>query len=689
MSGRLPFVVACLWGRLATAGALQPGGGEIEGIVIDDAGHAVGGADVVATACEGSARRVTVTDARGQFTLTVAAPALLDLAVIRRHGASVIARVLRVGPGDRVVLRVQGDEFVRSSGGSTAVHDGSQLPSVRWDGVPLFADGTLAGYVSNSVGARAAGTGAGPGIAGLGPDEVRVTLDGMRLDDPIDGRVPWDLPFWIFGVANMGDDGGATGGLGRAVVRLSSATAEPKSSGVIAAQRRAGETQLTGTAGRCAAAVTVRVGAAAVQETSGHERWQGPVLARGHVEIGEWEIAGVGLVHQGQTRFARSGPIEPASQPATLTQRLVVATAEARRGWAGSSAEFLATAGHVRGRRDVQTRQGGVPLKMQSERSHVGVEFSAGGQAAGRHRLRLGAQVDATSGFWRVREMRPALPQKFDEPMRARGYELAAGADERWRMFRFAEVEFGVRAEKRWLRNQTDGGGIETDPLLMPRMHLRVWDESTALQASVTAARFAGPAPLSWMQPGDQPTDVALAAPVEDLVAAALSWEPTGLRLGVDGFATRSAHVVEDRLDLTARRRIVENQSDARRLYRGIRFQAEGHGAGLRFGGAYLLSRLWGNYAGPLQATPDYLDRTHDLRVWAAAVKQVRGFEVRVGVVGRLQSGAARMVDGGVGLARALGRTVIWGALEGFNVTGSAAAGTDPVSLRLVVGIEL
>ena len=70
--------------------------------------------------------------------------------------------------------------------------------------------------------------GDGPVLAGTDPAEADLRLSGFSLRDPVDGRVPWELPLPLFAGArpHLGAGDAVDGETGRAMVDLYAPRAE-------------------------------------------------------------------------------------------------------------------------------------------------------------------------------------------------------------------------------------------------------------------------------------------------------------------------------------------------------------------------------------------------------------------------------------------------------------------------------
>ena len=342
-----PLVLAAL---LAGGRARAETAVEVEGQVRDGKGRPVPGADVVVTDPAGRLRRAAVSDSDGRFVLRVPDGGPRRIAFYTERGARVTAVMLPLAAGTRVWLdAADGGAATRV----TVLEADDRLPggpAGRGRGRDLrTALVALPGVAAPGVPAD------GPVLLGADPAEAQLRVDGFLLNDPIDGRAPWELPTILFAAASptFGLDETGARGSGLARVELSSRRAERATEGGLSvagalaapageaqgAERptgwsQGGSAELTAGAVRAGGRLRGHLATApgwlpfesdpeSVTAMRGRRARNVPWLARADAEADGWELGLLGLGSHDRWSYGRAGRIVPPRDPTARARDLV------------------------------------------------------------------------------------------------------------------------------------------------------------------------------------------------------------------------------------------------------------------------------------------------------------------------------------------------------------------------------
>jgi hypothetical protein len=592
----------------------------IEGAVLDEAGRPAVGADVVATAEDEVARYATTCGEDGRFLLDLPGGGAITMLIAGRHGAVVASRVLRVLPGERVVLSVSGGQ-VRELLRSREPGQGGDAAR-RW----LSRTRDLAGLIPHLPGGVEGSvlTG-GPGLQGAGPGDLRLVLDGLDLADPITGAAPLGLPLFLFDrVGARADLATSEGAIGAAVLDLVAAgdvqgwRSEARGGLEVVEGGERGEAGEVGEVGAKAGA-------------SGAGRLEVGVEGSGQVPAGRGRLGVRAALAPAEAGFAPAGRSQAAlvfgraslggfglrgnglwaSGRQETAPALLPADAAARRehGLTTFSLEADRALGHVPGGLVL-----GVGLVQAGERSadYLGKgrdatasRFTAAARAALRGAL-LGVHVSefaaglATS--WGARDAhRPARLLDRGLAGTANSTTPWAAWEHRWRPRSIVELRGGVRAETTWARGGPASAEVRLDPgpRLLPHGRLTIWHERTGLAAVGGGGRYGVPLRLDPLLRGTPPGARSLALSVEDVWFAGVGWRRARAGVQVDALQRESRSILEDRSAFETGRLELGNPEGAWRRYRGLILQGDLRPMrALLLDGAWALGALDGDHVG-------------------------------------------------------------------------------------------
>jgi hypothetical protein len=696
LGGIVLFAAAVGPGRGRAQGGAAEAAVEIAGLVRARDGSAAGGADVVVTDPEGASRRAAICDPEGRFSLSVPGGGPIVVRIYTSGGAVVAGHVADATGLGRLWLEVEGSRVVRVDRQAPPGALAAVAPAAP-GGRPIVRTRDLGGLVEATPGgAPATPMTFGPGLLGAGQGELRVTLAGMKLTDPLGGRAPLRAPLALFAPTAARADLGAAlddatgGGLlalaapaadRRAAVTFESAgawTAAPRGPGGASAEGRVETQAQVASAGGGA---RLWVAAAPVRGAEGpaldrpyatvhQERALTPAVARADLRAGAWTLDATGLALHEQRRDRPAARIVPLDARDRETETWGAGTATARRHFE-AGAELRLRASALRTTRtlttvgDLQRREGG-------QRFEGAAETRLEGRFGGRHVLEAGAGVDLARGDRAsARDERPALAALG----RARGRNLTtwAAVHERWEPIAPVSVEAGLRAQHASLASANDlrtgEHTLSSDVLLAPRFALTLRHAATGASIGARVGRYAAPlpvAPLLALGDAARPTPTL---PHEDVAAF-----EGRLRLGPVALAAlaldrRTRAVLEDGFVPGTSSLSLTNRPAARRRHQALVVAAELARARTRLRAAYVLSRQRGSFPGfadpgagrlrpwstgahdlaPVDGPtgldvnrtgPLPFDRRHGLRVAAEQGATWGPYRLSVGAAGRLDSGA-------------------------------------------------
>jgi hypothetical protein len=595
-------------------------------------------------------------------------------------------------------------------------------------------------------------------VAGTDAGEAELRLDGFSLRDPVDGRVPWELPLPLLAGAgrtvgpqlrvHAGVGEAVAGDPGRAVVELFAPRAErgglrllgageaigppgevrgeerppgwsPAGDLAAAGQAVSGAGRLRGTLAIAPAASGWEGDPASPRGARGRRTRLLPALGRLDAEAAGVELALTALALHGERRWGRPDRILPAGEPGSERRQLGLAGLEARRRLVPGLE--LGLRASVLGTRLRAGPLAGEPVVDRAVRGTLLGELRVVGEAAGRHRLRASAGLEGERARRRgVDVLRPG--EGVPSGGRASGRTLHAAADERYQPLPWLELEAGLRVQGVRLRG---GGTIAGGPplertvspgvLIAPRAAVAVRPVGGS-RLTLAAGRFGGPVPLLPMLGGADAPARAPSPPAEDSALATGEIDRPGWRLAVQAIERRTARVIEDRLSPATGRLELFQPPRLRRRYRALIAAAEGRAGGSHAGLGLGWARLDGNHEG---ATDPYtgrlrpgatiswdatelggaptagrlpLDRRLSLRLFA---DHTRMLPCRCRRAPRLAASAALRVDGGTprsargwGLEAGEG-AVLLGPRGALGRTGPVASLDVGVSLTFVTAAGL
>ncbi len=607
-------------------------GAEVAGRVTDGTGRPIAGADVVITDPGGRQRRSDVTGSDGRFHLRIPGAGARRIAVYTERGARVVVSALEVAPGARLWLEAA------DAGGHLQVRSFLAPGQVPWPGpVPGRGD-DLAGLLAGMPGtAPASAPVDGPTLLGTDPAEAQVRLDGFLLNDPVDGRAPWDLPaaFFAAAVPAFGLGPARLRQTGMAAVALAAPRPERPLQAALAVSgglaAPAGEAQgPERPAGRSGAAFThASLGLVRRDgEIRGHlalaPAWgpfeadpespsamrgrrprRFPVLGGAEVDLARWNLSAVGLGNLSHLTHGRASRIVPPRDPAASSSSLWLVGATARRAAAAGPGELALSASLLRTGRAIDF-QGDLPSRTTAYRSTLAAQVSTDGTLLGRHLLEAGAGLDAS---WARRPTR--------EPSRQAGLLLAGSRgssylpwlalDERYRPRPEVELELGVRFEKAAFSGRAEPEAqpaiersFSTGLLIAPRA--QACYQPGPGRICLAAGRFGGGLPLAPLLDATAAPPVTADAPAEDAVLAQAELRLGPLGLAAHALDRRTAHTVEDRFSPVTGTLELHEPRGLRRRMLAAGLSAWLSLARTRIAAGVLASRLRGNHVGFLDA---------------------------------------------------------------------------------------
>jgi hypothetical protein len=631
-------VAAGLLAALAVSGPFPPAAraGEIEGRVTDGVGRPVAGADVVLSDPQGTLRRTDITDHDGRFFLPAAGSGQRRVSIYSERGARVAVVPLDLPPGGRLWLDA-GDLGTRTRVTSGPAADAVPWPSPR-EGAPraLARGSDLTGALVAVPGtAPPAPPADGPALLGTDPAEAVLRLDGFLLNDPVDGRAPWELPPTLFAgatpVFGLGPTYLRQAGLAEVALQsprpqrareaslalaggLAGAAGEARGperpvgwSGTAATQAQAGGVRPGGwLRGHLAVAPswgTFEADPRSVSAMRGRQRRRFPWLARTEIDLRSWNLATVGLGSFDRLRHGRAARITPPRDPASAARDFWLVGATARRVAASGPGELRLQASLLRSSQET-VFQGDMPSRTTAHRGTLELRGSTDARLLGWHLLDLGTGVEAS---WASRPGPEPSRQSGLIVARARASSWSpwVALDDRYRPLAEVELQLGVRLEKQLFRARAEPGGqaplersFGAGLLIAPRAQACYLAGPRGGRLCLTAGRFGASLPLVALLDLTAGPPGSMSAPAED-AALALG----ELRLGVvrlAGYALdrRTAHVIEDRFSPATGRLELHEPRGARRRMQAVAAQAWLELRGTRIGAGLVASRLRGNHVG-------------------------------------------------------------------------------------------
>ncbi len=635
------------------AAATSPPTGDLTGVVTDESGGPAAGADVIATRWPTGDRVAEACDAQGRFHLAALGPGLHHLVVYRRAGAAVSAQVIEVRAGVRLHVVVRGDH-VSAPVELAPLASGGLAPVSLWpDGVPVRVR-DLSGLIALLPGGgRIYGGPGGAALLGAGPGELRVTLDGFEIADPINGSAPLDLPLALFEDGGGGSEisaaaGPATeAGLAGANLRLAPRTgtrprqAQATLLGAAGAQGRLGATrgqggssgdwpspsgsaELFGASTLWDGRVRVTVAAAPGRdsrvfrrapadsagstspieaEARGHQA-SVPVLARAELRHQAWRFDALGL--------AALSVDERAALPriATLGDGDSAERARgglfARAALSGANLTFTAPVGiYATASRLLSRTSGrsGVARAEAARRLQFAPGLAGHYELLGRHQGGIVLDLRLARG-----ERDGVVPVRFKEGAASRAdarvRSMALGLQDRWSPRHWIDVDLGVRLEGFTATGRTDHpaatgeNDLTAGPLVAPRLALRIVHPGSGSGAVAAAGRYAWPLPLAPLLASPGIRSRSLAVPHEDVILAGVEGRLPGLALAATALQRTTGAAIEDLIGRGTGVPAFENPDGLRRTYRALILQAALRHRRVAVGAAYTLSALEGNFTG-------------------------------------------------------------------------------------------
>jgi hypothetical protein len=669
---------------------------ELDGQVTDAAGAAAAGADLVLTAALGAGwRRVAVADGAGRFQMT-APPGPVRLVVYLGDGA-VAARVFEL-PAGRSFVTVDAEGIGAAVPAPALAEGGLLRPAAASGPGVLLLRGRDLGSLLEALPAGSPGTplAVGIGLAGSGPGEIDVSFEGLDLRDPVSGAAPLELPLALFGGAMSGHTwyGEGDGGRGGAWLRLRAPDTGPRLSAVAGGAARAagdgpsGRWLGQGAVGpaflelrahsddhsgpvRLWAAAAPRVGELGLaldgaREDGARRRTVLPAGAGAGGRARGWELAALALGSLVRDDHQRAGPIVPLAARDSERRILAGVRGEVRRpfgrgpdGWE-LSADGLWTD-------ERQSPRGGDPVSTTGRRLGVSSRLTLGGEVLGQHLVRTAVGI----AWARAGRSGPQPSRAADGAARetsASGAYPFAAWDDRFQPGRFVELEVGVTLAGMWASGRSDAvaatgeTSLSTEPLIAPRIAVRVHDQASGTGAFVGLGRFATAPPLEGMLTIDESPGGTLTLPHDDAAMGGIEWRGQRAALALTAVERRTRAVIEDRFSLLTGRLLPFNPSDVSRRYRAASLQGTGAWRGVEATAAYTIAELSGNYPGYADPgagavrpgataafdTPEIqtyrdgplpLDRRHAARLTLATRGRWRTLLLSAGLVGRLDQG--------------------------------------------------
>lgn len=627
-------VQGALLGALLAVGVRNVGASsppaQIEGVVLDEDGGAEVGADVVAIVENEVTRHLAVCDREGWFRLDLPGGGTVTLLVLTGQGATVASRIMRVAPGERVVLEVVGTRV----GERTRTREPAQvMGDVR---LQLSRSRDVAGLVPRLPGGAAGSvlTG-GPGLLGAGPGELRLVLDGLDLADPISGAAPLGLPLALVdrmgARADLGADERATGGavveLGTAGdvqgwrsraaggldvvpagvgtdsstegrLELASEGALPTSWGAARFGVRAALGPADPTSGPSGASVGPSPGSSAERLATRPAGRSTAALAFARASVGSFGLRTTGLVVDRTLVPSRTGALVAADAPAQRQQGLSALSLEAHRPLGGLPEGLALSAGLVNARErstDFLAERRGQGASRLTLRARVAIR----GELVGAHVAAFAAGL-ATSRASRDAG-RPARLLETGLAGTATSTTPWVAWDHLWRPRSFLEVGGGLRAESTWARGgaSSSEAQFEPGPRLLPHGRLQLRHERSGLSGSGSAGRYGVPLWLDPLLRGTPPAAKTPTLPVEDVYATGLAWRGARGEAQLDLLQRETRSILEDRAVVETGRLELGNPGGAWRRYRALVVQGEVRPRrGFALGGAWALGSLAGDHVG-------------------------------------------------------------------------------------------
>ena len=690
---------------------------QIDGRVLGPDGRPRPQVDLVLSDERGQSRQSTISDASGGFVFLVSDPGVKRLTVFAEQGAQVAAWLLRVPARGRIQIQV-----ALSPG---ADRDGARLQLPGEDALPLLwseqpalvapARGQDLARALTAVPGTAAPTppGDGPVLAGTDPAEVELRLAGQSLNDPVEGRAPWELPRVLFagvtphlglGPTVDGDPGRGTvdlqaPGAQRNGVRLLGAGEAVSPAGEVLAEaqptsRPRGWTgagfglasaQGTTSGGRLGGSLTVapardgwQADPSSTRAARGRLRSVVPALARVDAQAGRWRLQLTALGAASRERHGRPGPITAAAEPATAGRDLGLLALAARHPVA-SLGQLDLRAGLL-GARVWRRPLAGERLVTRSGRASLEAELHVRAFAGGAHLVRVGAGLSGEGarrqGLDSLRAGEPAVDRS-----RASSLTAHLAVDERYSPLPWLELEAGLRLLS--LRLQ---GRVRSQPerevtpslRLAPRARIAAGTPLPGTRLFAIAGRFAGAVPLHPMLGGAAAPPVGVDIPIEDAGLLGAQWAGRWMRLLLQATERRTRRVIEDRFSPANGRLELFQPRAARRRYRAVMASVLADTPVLHAGLAASWSSLRGNHEGFTDAftgrarpggtglwdtpTPEPngegalpFDRRLSIRWQAEHARELRaGHRLVLGVAARFDGGTplsarARSLEGGEG----------------------------------------
>ena len=644
------------WGLLVPATARGAGGGEIAGVVREASGAPAGGADVVVVArsagdpvADGDGERTAVvTDAHGAFVVPLARPGTYQVTVFTESGARVQVLVVELPPGGRVQLDVGGVGQPASAPAGPALSSITAVPWLsprRLGAASLAQDRDLGTALAGAPGSPPSpATGDGPWLLGTDPTETELRLEGFSLNDPVEGRAPWQLPVALWGDIHphAGLGLGSDGDRGVAGVDLLAARARRRTS--VSAQLGSGAGAGPGLRGGGpddrvwtgfleARAEAARMGgnlrgSLTVAPTRGP--WQAdpattvararrttvlPALALIDGGLGSWRLSGVGLLAHERREHGRGGQIELAEQQQSRRQTLALTGLTARRplGISGEvPAELVLRAGLLSTRRS-ERPLAGASMRTTGRRLTLASELSAGGHLGGRHMLRAAAGLESDGAERWLEDGGLFASRRAGSFLR--GAEASSitpwvALDERYFPLPSLEIAAGIRLSRVGLDAKADAGAGPPAPdrtfdsrfLVGPRASVVFTPLRGRLRLHATGGRFGGRLPLAPLLDVTAAPPFGIDTPSEDAGMAGFDVRLWSASLSVAALERRLAHTAEDRFSPATGQLELFSAPYARRRYRAL--WAELRGDWRRFSGALVVLRSSsrGNHPGFLDA---------------------------------------------------------------------------------------
>jgi hypothetical protein len=506
--------------------------------------------------------------------------------------------------------------------------------------------GTLAAVPGSPPGPA---PGDGPSLLGTVPTEVELRLEGLSLNDPVDGRAPWELPaaLWAEVLPHPGLGPAVDGDRGGAGVDLVAARAT---------RRRAGQLIVGGGVGRAAGTEGGRPDGAAylgfaearaelggggvwpvsvsVAAAPTRGAWQGdptslgaargrrtsvlPLLGRADGQLGGWTLTGLGLlVHTRQSlgRAGKQGSILAPEEPSARRHSLTLVGLVARRPLGYAPAELILTGGLLASRRQERPLIG-PEVQTDARRFTFSARVSGQGWLGGAHQLSAATGLEADGGA-RQAKGGAALASRQAGQLLLRGeassYTPFFALDDCYRPVPALEVQAGLRAQKILLHRGGQspaglpGSDFSTSFLWAPRAGLSYrplrgsrWGQS---RLHVTAGRFGARLPLAPLLDVTAAPRFDIGNPGEDAALAGADLIAGRWSLSLAALERRMIHPVEDRFSPVDGQLELFGPVFARRRYRGLWAELRGELRGVRGALAVIRQSLRGNHLGWLDGS--------------------------------------------------------------------------------------